>query len=165
MVDNTDPGVSWLENSWGNITAASQSTPTYKDFEEEASHHEHSSTTWSSVRHQQMGNQHSAWMLRRAECYAGKCTVIVPDGYLCLQVAFTGSTEVGKIIMKNAAEGIKPVTLELGGKSPFIVCKGANLDAAVETAHQALFFNMVLLKALNYPVFVTSKFQSVKHRF
>lgn len=58
-------------------------------------------------------------------------------------MAFTGSTEVGKIIMKNAAEGIKPVTLELGGKSPFIVCKNADLDAAVETAHQALFFNMV----------------------
>lgn len=58
------------------------------------------------------------------------------------KVAFTGSTEVGKIIMKNAAEGIKPVTLELGGKSPFIVCAGADIDAAVETAHQALFFNM-----------------------
>ena len=45
--------------------------------------------------------------------------------------------------MKNAAEGIKPVTLELGGKSPFIVCADADLDEAVETAHQALFFNMV----------------------
>lgn len=65
-----------------------------------------------------------------------------------MQVAFTGSTEVGKIIMKNAAEGIKPVTLELGGKSPFIVCAGADIDAAVETAHQALFFNMVATPSL-----------------
>jgi aldehyde dehydrogenase (NAD+) len=56
--------------------------------------------------------------------------------------AFTGSTEVGKLIMKAAAEGIKPVTLELGGKSPCIICKSANLDEAVEVAHQALFFNM-----------------------
>lgn len=57
------------------------------------------------------------------------------------KVAFTGSTEVGKIIMKQAAEGIKPVTLELGGKSPVIVCEDADLDEAVEIAHQALFFN------------------------
>jgi acyl-CoA reductase-like NAD-dependent aldehyde dehydrogenase len=59
------------------------------------------------------------------------------------QVAFTGSTEVGKIIMKQAAENVIPVTLELGGKSPFIICPDADLDAAVEAAHQALFFNMV----------------------
>lgn len=45
--------------------------------------------------------------------------------------------------MKNAAEGIKPVTLELGGKSPFIVCADCDIDEAVETAHQALFFNHV----------------------
>ena len=76
----------------------------------------------------------------------------VPDAYcsladycVVLQCAFTGSTEVGKIIMKAAAEGIKPVTLELGGKSPCIICKSANLDEAVEVAHQALFFNMVSL--------------------
>ena len=60
-----------------------------------------------------------------------------------MQVAFTGSTEVGKIIMKQAAEGIKPVTLELGGKSPVVVCPDADIDEAVEIAHQALFFNMV----------------------
>lgn len=38
---------------------------------------------------------------------------------------------------------IKPVTLELGGKSPLIVWKDANVDDAVELAHMALFFNMV----------------------
>ncbi|CAK0737882.1 Aldehyde dehydrogenase 2 member B4, mitochondrial [Coccomyxa viridis] len=58
------------------------------------------------------------------------------------KLAFTGSTEIGKIIMKQAAERIIPVTLELGGKSPFIICPDADIDAAVEAAHQALFFNM-----------------------
>jgi aldehyde dehydrogenase (NAD+) len=57
------------------------------------------------------------------------------------KVAFTGSTEVGTIIMKQAAEGIKPVTLELGGKSPVIVCEDADLDEAVDIAHEALFMN------------------------
>ncbi len=59
------------------------------------------------------------------------------------KVAFTGSTEVGKLIMKQAAERIKPVTLELGGKSPCIICPDADIDTAVEGAHDALFFNMV----------------------
>ncbi|CAL5223994.1 g6609 [Coccomyxa viridis] len=58
------------------------------------------------------------------------------------KLAFTGSTEIGKIIMKQAAEHIIPVTLELGGKSPFIICPDADIDAAVEAAHDALFFNM-----------------------
>lgn len=58
------------------------------------------------------------------------------------KVAFTGSTETGKIILGLAAQSnLKPVTLELGGKSPFIVCKDANIDHAVELAHFALFFN------------------------
>lgn len=64
------------------------------------------------------------------------------------KVAFTGSTEVGKLIMKQAADRIKPVTLELGGKSPCIICPDADLDTAVEGAHDALFFNMVSLPLL-----------------
>jgi len=40
--------------------------------------------------------------------------------------------------LQQAAEGIKPVTLELGGKSPVIVCEDADLDEAVEIAHQAV---------------------------
>lgn len=67
---------------------------------------------------------------------------------VCLQLAFTGSTEVGKIIMKQAAENIVPVTLELGGKSPNIICPDADIDTAVEGAHFALFFNMVSLHGL-----------------
>ncbi len=58
------------------------------------------------------------------------------------KVAFTGSTEVGKLIMKAAAEtNLKRVTLELGGKSPNIVFSDAPLNEAVEGAHFALFFN------------------------
>ncbi|XP_035666435.1 retinal dehydrogenase 2-like [Branchiostoma floridae] len=59
------------------------------------------------------------------------------------KVAFTGSTEVGKIIQQAAGKSnLKRVSLELGGKSPTIVFPDADLDFAVEEAHQALFFNM-----------------------
>lgn len=65
--------------------------------------------------------------------------------WCCVQLAFTGSTEVGKLIMKAAAEHVVPVTLELGGKSPCIVCEDADLDVAVELAAFAIFFNHVRL--------------------
>ncbi|MDB5352276.1 MAG: NAD-dependent aldehyde dehydrogenase [Planctomycetota bacterium] len=57
------------------------------------------------------------------------------------KVAFTGSTEVGKIIMRNAANSLKRVTLELGGKSPNIVFADADLDAAVDGAMLGLYLN------------------------
>jgi aldehyde dehydrogenase (NAD+) len=58
------------------------------------------------------------------------------------KVAFTGSTEVGKLIMQAAARSnLKRVTLELGGKSPNIVFDDADVDAAVEGAFFGLFFN------------------------
>ncbi|CAK0737958.1 Aldehyde dehydrogenase 2 member B4, mitochondrial [Coccomyxa viridis] len=57
------------------------------------------------------------------------------------KVAFTGSTEVGKIIMAQAAQNLVPVTLELGGKSACIICADADVDEAVQIAHDALFFN------------------------
>ena len=58
------------------------------------------------------------------------------------KVAFTGSTEVGHLIMKASANSnLKRVTLELGGKSPNIVFADADMDAAIEGAHFALFFN------------------------
>lgn len=58
------------------------------------------------------------------------------------KVAFTGSTEVGKMIMQAAARtNLKRVTLELGGKSANIILKDADINAAVEQAHFALFFN------------------------
>jgi len=57
------------------------------------------------------------------------------------KVAFTGSTEVGKLIVKAAANDLKKVTLELGGKSPNIVLDDADLDVAIPGASNAIFFN------------------------
>jgi len=58
------------------------------------------------------------------------------------KVAFTGSTEVGKLIVKAAAGNLKKVTLELGGKSPTIVFKDVkNVDEAIAGAAHAIFFN------------------------
>ncbi len=55
--------------------------------------------------------------------------------------AFTGSTEVGKLIVKAAAGNLKKISLELGGKSPNIVMKDADLDVAIPGAASAIFFN------------------------
>jgi aldehyde dehydrogenase (NAD+) len=58
------------------------------------------------------------------------------------KVAFTGSTEVGRLIMTAAAQSnLKRVTLELGGKSPNIIFADTDLDAAVEGAHMGIFVN------------------------
>ena len=57
------------------------------------------------------------------------------------KVAFTGSTEVGKLILQAAAGNLKKVTLELGGKSPNIVFSDADVDTAVKGAASAIFFN------------------------
>ena len=58
------------------------------------------------------------------------------------KVAFTGSTEVGKLIVKAAAGNLKRVSLELGGKSPQIVFPDAKLDNAIAGTASAIFFNM-----------------------
>ncbi|MBX3569897.1 MAG: aldehyde dehydrogenase family protein [Rhizobiaceae bacterium] len=57
------------------------------------------------------------------------------------KVAFTGSTEVGRIIRSQTAGTGKKLTLELGGKSPFVVFADADLDAAVEGVVDAIWFN------------------------
>jgi phenylacetaldehyde dehydrogenase len=57
------------------------------------------------------------------------------------KVAFTGSTEVGKLILQAAAGNLKKVSLELGGKSPNVVFEDADMDAAVPGAASAIFFN------------------------
>src|ERR1700676_4162396 len=58
------------------------------------------------------------------------------------KVAFTGSTEVGRLIMEAAAKSnLKRITLELGGKSPNIVFADSDMEKAIEGAHFALFFN------------------------
>ncbi|XP_060804397.1 aldehyde dehydrogenase, mitochondrial [Amyelois transitella] len=58
------------------------------------------------------------------------------------KIAFTGSTEVGKLIQRGAAGTLKRITLELGGKSPNIILGDVDLEKAVEAAHTALFYNM-----------------------
>jgi aldehyde dehydrogenase (NAD+) len=57
------------------------------------------------------------------------------------KIAFTGSTEVGRLIRKATAGSGKKLSLELGGKSPFIVFEDADLDAAVEGVVDAIWFN------------------------
>ena len=57
-------------------------------------------------------------------------------------VGFTGSTEVGKILMKQASSTVKKVGLELGGNAPFLVFDDADLDAAVEGAIMSKYRNM-----------------------
>jgi len=57
------------------------------------------------------------------------------------KIAFTGSTEVGKLILQAAAGNLKKVSLELGGKSPNVVFADADVDKAVAGAASAIFFN------------------------
>jgi aldehyde dehydrogenase (NAD+) len=57
------------------------------------------------------------------------------------KIAFTGSTEVGRIIRKATAGSGKKLSLELGGKSPFIVFEDADLDSVVEGVVDAIWFN------------------------
>lgn len=57
------------------------------------------------------------------------------------KITFTGSTEVGRKLMAQAAEHIQKISLELGGNAPFIVFEDADLDAAVEGAMAAKFRN------------------------
>jgi succinate-semialdehyde dehydrogenase / glutarate-semialdehyde dehydrogenase len=57
------------------------------------------------------------------------------------KLSFTGSTEIGKLLMRQAADQVKKVSLELGGNAPFIVFDDADLDAAVAGAIVAKFRN------------------------
>lgn len=57
------------------------------------------------------------------------------------KVAFTGSTEVGKLILKAASGNLKKVTLELGGKSPSVVLSDADLETGIPGVASAIFFN------------------------
>jgi aldehyde dehydrogenase (NAD+) len=74
------------------------------------------------------------------------------------KIAFTGSTEVGHLIMKASAESnLKRVTLELGGKSPNIVFADADMEQAIEGSHFALFFNQGQCCCAGSRVFVEEK--------
>ncbi|KAG8145151.1 hypothetical protein E2320_013517 [Naja naja] len=90
------------------------------------------------------------------------------------KIAFTGSTEVGKLIKEAASKSnLKRVTLELGGKNPCIVCADADLDLAVDCAHQGVFFNQgqcctaasrVFVEEQIYPEFVKRSVEYAKKR-
>lgn len=69
---------------------------------------------------------------------AGSMIVTHPD---VDKIAFTGSTEVGRILRRQTAGSGKKLSLELGGKSPFIVFEDADLDGAVEGVVDAIWFN------------------------
>jgi succinate-semialdehyde dehydrogenase/glutarate-semialdehyde dehydrogenase len=61
---------------------------------------------------------------------------------LVRMIAFTGSTEIGKLLMRGAAAQVKRISLELGGNAPFIVFEDADLDKAVAAAVSSKFRNM-----------------------
>jgi betaine-aldehyde dehydrogenase len=70
------------------------------------------------------------------------------------KVGFTGSRDVGKIIMKSGADTLKRVTLELGGKSPNIVFADAEFDAAMEGSANGIFWNQGEICSAGSRVFV-----------
>jgi aldehyde dehydrogenase (NAD+) len=91
-----------------------------------------------------------AELAARAGLPAGVLNVVTGDGRTgaalvdhprVAKIAFTGSTEVGKQIRVSTAGSGKSLTLELGGKSPFIVFDDADLDSAVEGVVDAIWFN------------------------
>ncbi|WP_026961016.1 NAD-dependent succinate-semialdehyde dehydrogenase [Alicyclobacillus herbarius] len=59
---------------------------------------------------------------------------VIMEDFRVRKVSFTGSTEVGKILMRQAADTVKRVSMELGGHAPFLVFADADLDAAVDNA-------------------------------
>ncbi|XP_012263550.2 aldehyde dehydrogenase-like [Athalia rosae] len=74
------------------------------------------------------------------------------------KISFTGSTEVGHLILKAAGESnLKRVTLELGGKSPLVIFNDADLDLAAQHAHEGLFHNAGQTCCAPTRVFVQSK--------
>ena len=73
------------------------------------------------------------------------------------KIAFTGSTDVGKQIMREAAGTLKRLSLELGGKSPNIVFADADMDAAVKGAMTGIFYNKGEVCAAGSRLFVEEK--------
>jgi betaine-aldehyde dehydrogenase len=78
------------------------------------------------------------------------------------KIAFTGSTEVGKIIARAAAENLTKVSLELGGKAPNIVFADADLEQAVNGAMMGIFFNQGQVCCAGSRLFVE---EGVKEQF
>src|SRR4051812_6279596 len=72
---------------------------------------------------------------------AGEVVGALIDHPAVRRINFTGSTQIGKIIARRAADNLKPVLLELGGKAPLIVLDDADLDEAVSAAAFGAFMN------------------------
>lgn len=79
------------------------------------------------------------------------------DHPLVDKIAFTGSTEVGKLIMERAAKTLKRVTLELGGKSPNIILPDADLSKAIPGALNGVMFNQGQVCCAGSRVFIQKK--------
>ncbi|MEQ9349600.1 MAG: NAD-dependent succinate-semialdehyde dehydrogenase, partial [Alphaproteobacteria bacterium] len=92
-----------------------------------------------------------AVLAERAELPAGVFNVVTGDARaiggeltsnsLVRKITFTGSTEVGKVLMRQSADTVKKISLELGGNAPFIVFDDADLDAAVAGAMASKYRN------------------------
>jgi phenylacetaldehyde dehydrogenase len=92
-----------------------------------------------------------AQLLEEAGCPAGVLNVVTGYGHTAgaalsshpgiNKVAFTGSTEVGKLIGKAAVDNLTRMSLELGGKSPVIVLEDADIEMATQGAIMGIFFN------------------------
>ena len=80
-------------------------------------------------------------IVTNAPADAGEVVGALIDAPEVRRINFTGSTHVGKIIAKRAAEHLKPVLLELGGKAPLVVLEDADLDEAVKAAAFGAFMN------------------------
>ncbi len=86
----------------------------------------------------EVGLPDGVFNLLLGDAKAGQALVSHPD---VNKIAFTGSTEVGRILRQVTAGTGKKLTLELGGKSPYIVYEDADLDSAVEGLVDAIWFN------------------------
>jgi succinate-semialdehyde dehydrogenase/glutarate-semialdehyde dehydrogenase len=88
---------------------------------------------------------HAAQLPRNTfQLVAGKASEIAQeflDNPLCRKITFTGSTEVGKTLIRGAAEGVKPLSLELGGQAPVMVFDDADLERTMEGVLMAKFRN------------------------
>ena len=80
-------------------------------------------------------------VVTNAPAQAAEVVGALIDAPAVKRINFTGSTAVGKIIAKRAAEHLKPCLLELGGKAPFVVLHDADLDEAVKAAAFGAFMN------------------------
>ncbi|WEK46539.1 MAG: aldehyde dehydrogenase [Candidatus Andeanibacterium colombiense] len=80
-------------------------------------------------------------VVTNAPADAGEVVGALIDAPQVKRINFTGSTAVGRIIAKRAAEHLKPVLLELGGKAPMVVLEDADLDEAVKAAAFGAYMN------------------------